>query len=628
MMQHRLHERAGQQLGAPAPTANTDDADAAHSWNTYQNRGNMQKARRDGGVRSMTVDEAIKEIEDKSTAVHTNNIGGRSSLWGQWCRRMEDSRLDADSRYIDPAHNGAVSFEEIFLRSRALEDAVASVLRFPMADETELCFLLSHCLEGDALLHQKIAEGLKGVGECFRHNHRTIPDEFVTQMLGVISRLKIQTAGHRRHDGQVLHTRNHTQAFLLACPHSCTCTCSRARLCVPTLTSVAVLGQAVHRLDEQIAFQMAKSQELTREGSVATPETKHRCSAELVRLAVEKHKLLFGTGAAPVKASGDVASPTAAEAEAEAVRVMFEELWAVIDSILAECTVTQSAAERQFESFQTKIRAAMMGDDVEYKRVIEEDQRLDKEMQALQAKRDEVQRQMDEITAQLSAVEHKKRQHQAQSHKVLATYNQRMKSFAGENQKMSLANERASAALDVCKRTQHFLKTLCESTVTALADRSQETARVTQDTTRQLLVYLLQHLESGRDTVALIQRRFNFCRVKLDSMRAELEEAKAIGLIDLAADLQSAVSKFEDMHLDATKGLESTRAEVAEVEHVLATLVPAGAVAGDADATTLRARVEELVALLRTSLNELNTRQASEAEQAQEALSSAPSDGH
>ena len=384
----------------------------------------------------------------------------------------------------------------------------------------------------------------------------------------------------------------------------------------------------MHRLDEQIAFQMAKSQELTREGSVATPETKHRCSAELVRLAVEKHKLLFGTGAAPVKASGDVASPTVAEAEAEAVRVMFEELWAVIDSILAECTVTQSAAERQFESFQTKIRAAMMGDDVEYKRVIEEDQRLDKEMQALQAKRDEVQRQMDEITAQLSAVEHKKRQHQAQSHKVLATYNQRMKSFAGENQKMSLANERASAALDVCKRTQHFLKTLCESTVTALADRSQETARMTQDTTRQLLVYLLQHLESGRDTVALIQRRFNFCRVKLDSMRAELEEAKAIGLIDLAADLQSAVSKFEDMHLDATKGLESTRAEVAEVEHVLATLVPAGAVAGDADATTLRARVEELVAHLRTSLNELNTRQASEAEQAQEALSSAPSDGH
>ena len=68
--------------------------------------------------------------------------------------------------------------------------------------------------------------------------------------------------------------------------------------------------------------------------------------------------------------------------------------------------------------------------------------------------------------------------------------------------------------------------------------------------------------------MALIQRRFNFCRVKLDSMRAELEEAKAIGLIDLAADLQSAVSKFEDMHLDATKGLELTRAEVAEVEHV------------------------------------------------------------
>ena len=35
-----------------------------------------------------------------------------------------------------------------------------------------------------------------------------------------------------------------------------------------------------------------------------------------------------------------------------------------------------SLAPEQFEAFQTKIRAAMMGDDVEYQRVIEEDARL------------------------------------------------------------------------------------------------------------------------------------------------------------------------------------------------------------------------------------------------------------
>ena len=85
--------RGGSQVGAPPPTASTNNADAAQSWNTYQNRSNLQRARKEGGVRTLTVDEAVKEIEDKSNAVHNNNIGGRSSLWGQWCRRMEVTLL-------------------------------------------------------------------------------------------------------------------------------------------------------------------------------------------------------------------------------------------------------------------------------------------------------------------------------------------------------------------------------------------------------------------------------------------------------------------------------------------------------------------------------------------------------
>jgi len=40
---------------------------------------------------------------------------------------------------------------------------------------------------------------------------------------------------------------------------------------------------------------------------------------------------------------------------------------------------------------------------------------------------------------------------------------------------------------------------------------------------RQVLLYLMQHLESSQDTVQLIQRRFQFCRSKLDSMRSELQ---------------------------------------------------------------------------------------------------------
>jgi hypothetical protein len=77
------------QAGEAPPTANTDSADAAQSWNTYQNRSNLQRARKEGGVRTLTVAEAVQEVEEMSRAVHVSNIGGRSSLWGKWCRRME-----------------------------------------------------------------------------------------------------------------------------------------------------------------------------------------------------------------------------------------------------------------------------------------------------------------------------------------------------------------------------------------------------------------------------------------------------------------------------------------------------------------------------------------------------------
>jgi hypothetical protein len=70
---------------------------------------------------------------------------------------------------------------------------------------------------------------------------------------------------------------------------------------------------------------------------------------------------------------------------------------------------------------------------------------------------------------------------------------------------------------------------------------------------RQVLVYLVQHLESSRNTVDLINRRFKFCNAKLESMRTELEEAKDIGLLELASDLQSAVCKFEGMQVRAQR---------------------------------------------------------------------------
>ena len=337
--------RGGMMHNGPS-TASTDNPDAAQSWNTYQNRSNLQRARKEGGVRTLTVEEAIREIEDKSSAVHNNNLAGRSSLWGQWCRRMEDARLDVDCKYIDDRQGGVeVSFAFVFLRSKAVEDAVASVMRFPLSDDTELAFLLSHCLEGDAILHQKIADGLNSIGDSFRDNNRTVPDEFIQQILAVIRALKVN----------------------------------------PSIMRDS--GQAIHRIDEQISFQTAKWQEMIREGSAA-PDARHRCTAELVRLGVEKHKLLTGSSLAP---SSSPVFECDTLADGEQVQVLFEELVSVINAMLEECTTNHASAQRQYEAFQTKIRAAMMGDDVEYQRVLEEDSRLDAEISKLTARRNELQ---------------------------------------------------------------------------------------------------------------------------------------------------------------------------------------------------------------------------------------------
>jgi chromosome segregation ATPase len=101
-------------------------------------------------------------------------------------------------------------------------------------------------------------------------------------------------------------------------------------------------------------------------------------------------------------------------------------------------------------------------------------------MARLNAKRAELQQQLDEVTVELQATENKKRSHNAQSHKIMSTYNQRMKSFAGENQKMSSTYEKASSALQRSSKSKQFLSSLCESTISTIADRSHQTARVTR----------------------------------------------------------------------------------------------------------------------------------------------------
>jgi hypothetical protein len=46
------------------------------------------------------------------------------------------------------------------------------VVRAPVRDDAELTFLFSHCLEGDAVFHRRLADGLKACARRARAVHR------------------------------------------------------------------------------------------------------------------------------------------------------------------------------------------------------------------------------------------------------------------------------------------------------------------------------------------------------------------------------------------------------------------------------------------------------------------------
>lgn len=165
------------------------------------------------------------------------NITLRVATWGQWCRRMEDAHLDQDTQYVDSDGRNA-SFDEVqsqflgldissgrvrkvgrvrtpglatcllkhvvtllritqvLIQSSCLESAVRSVVSFPLSDDTEFTYLLSHCIVGAAASHSRISGGLCALGLAFRGCNRPVPDGFLDPLLSIIRSLKVR---HRLH---------------------------------------------------------------------------------------------------------------------------------------------------------------------------------------------------------------------------------------------------------------------------------------------------------------------------------------------------------------------------------------------------------------------------------------------
>jgi hypothetical protein len=443
------------------------------------------------------VADAIAELEAKSLETHTTKVAKRSATWAQWCRRMEDSRVDADTQYVDEDNeNMLVTFTEVFLRSNVIEEVVKSSLRNPISDETELQYLFSLTLYGDSLLHDRLAKGLKNLGEFFNKTSQQAPSEFLDQMALIVCALKLSPASRTKR----------------------------------------VETMSLQKLEEQISMNVSKLNALSRPDLPNGTEAKCKTTLDLVTLVDQKQGILTKgiQGLSKVDPAHLVS--------------LAEDLLQIMKSMRDPLLQSKVFAEQQYTVFQNKLKTALAGDDSEYLRVFEVERTFDLEIQTLRSKEDELRRQLEQVAQEISSVQQRQKQHKAQSAKVLSVYNERMKAFQGEDSKVLGTLQAAEKNLFLCQSCCDFMEEIRDKAVPVLKDEAENCLHALQVARRQALAYLTLYLEASKENSDLINRRQKFCNDKVDAMRREQREALELGLSDLAADLGASICKLEQQH--------------------------------------------------------------------------------
>jgi hypothetical protein len=429
---------------------------------------------------------------------------------------MEDSRVDADTQYMDSDEDSLVTFTEVYLRSNVLKDVVKSSIANPLSDETELQYLFSLTLYGDSLLHDRLAKGLKNVGEFFHKTSQQPPQDFIDQMASVICALKLNPASRAK--------RSETMSL--------------------------------QRLEEQISMNVSKLNALSRPDLPNGTDAKCKTTLDLITLVDQKQGLL-SKGILGLRQ----ANPEHLVAVAEQ---LLQEMMSRRDPLVQH----KIFAEQQYTVFQNKLKTALAGDDSEYVRVFETERAYDMEIQALRSKEDDLRRQLDLVAQEISAVQQRQKQHKIQSAKVLAVYNERMKAFQGEDSKVLGTLQAAEKNLQLCQACCDFMEEIRDKAVPVLKDEAENCTHALQVTRRQALAYLTLYLEASKENADLINRRQKFCNDKVDAMRREQREALDLGLADLAADLGASICKLEQQHERVLKQVKAGDVDFALVHRI------------------------------------------------------------
>jgi len=165
----------------------------------------------------------------------------------------------------------------------------------------------------------------------------------------------------------------------------------------------------------------------------------------------------------------------------------------------------------------------MMGDDEEHKRVVKEQQELSNQVAALRERRALLLRELESVDSEIETAEHRQKNHAAQSARVIANYERKMKAMSnGGDSKIKSAYEATRKTLEGCKGSKEFLEWLKGESATCLSERDGKVQSDLLQTRRQLVGFVRQHLDLLLESLELVSRRSKFCESKLASMRDEL----------------------------------------------------------------------------------------------------------
>jgi len=467
-------------------------------WKTQTRKGSRAGKGEDGGKpRNNTtslpsVDLVIDELEEALANAQSN--GARARVLKDWGRMFKQSENNASLKFAKDKEGRGMTFAEVFLRSKALEQVVTTMFEQGLeGTDDEVALLFNKCLEGDAAFHQKLYQGLQTLTTVTKG--KDCPRNFVPSLAAMVSGYKSNPASASGKDSQL------------------------------------------QKLDAEVK---ATEDKITGvEGDdLAALATKSSHTSAMVKLCEQKCSVVFSdSGATTV-------DPKEVEKSFANILHGLNGLKSKADDIVAQANKRSEGLEKR-KNDAAADSASKMAD------VKKTETALTEEITSLRSKKAELEKQLEECNNSIAEVEKKRMTHSRESSTITSKYNELVRPFQSEERKIKQELDGATKEAAGLAQGVAYVEE-CKSALSGMMMKSDGGFGNTRaGCGMQFMGALEQHFDVQATKMGLLGRRLKFISKKVEAMKEELNEMKAIGMMDMAPELLTSMKKMEGMFRDA-----------------------------------------------------------------------------